>query len=63
MSAPLQYKVSLSLFFGSKNNFNEKPNNNDKNKFLKSDNEQEKQITTRDLDENVSSRHIVNVIA
>ena len=50
-------------YFGSKNNFNEKPNNNDKNKFLKSDNEQEKQITTTNLDDNVSSRHIVNVIA
>ncbi len=50
-------------YFGSKNNFNEKPNNNDKNKLLKSDNEQEKQITTTDLDDDVSSRHIVNVIA
>ena len=50
-------------YFGSKNNFNKNSNNNDQNKFLKSENEKEKQNTTTGLDDNVSSRHIVNVIA
>ena len=50
-------------YFGSKNNFNKNSNSNDQNDFQKSDNEQEKQNTMSGLDENVSSRHIVNVIA
>ncbi len=50
-------------YFGSKNSFNKNSNNNDKNNFSKSDNEREKQNNTTGLDDNVSSRHIVNVIA
>lgn len=50
-------------YFGSKNSFNKNPNDNDQNNFLKLDNEQEKQNTLIDLEDNVSSRHIVNVIA
>lgn len=50
-------------YFGSKNNFNKNSNNNDQNNFVKSENEKEKQNTTPGLDDNVSSRHIVNVIA
>ena len=48
-------------YFGSKNSFNKNSNNNDQNNSLKS--EKEKQNTITVLDENVSSRHIVNVIA
>ncbi len=50
-------------YFGSKNSFNKNSNNNDQNNFLKSENEKEKQNTITGLDDNVSSRHIVNVIA
>ena len=50
-------------YFGSKNSFNKNSNNNDQNNYLKFDNEQEKQNETTGLDDNVSSRHIVNVIA
>ena len=50
-------------YFGSKNNFNKNSNNNDQNNFLKSENEKEKQNAIIGLDNNVSSRHIVNVIA
>ncbi len=50
-------------YFGSKNSFNKNPNNDDQNNFLKSDNEQKKQNNLTDLEDNVSSRHIVNVIA
>ena len=50
-------------YFGSKNSFNKNSNKNDQNNYLKSDNEKEKQNEITDLDDNVSSRHIVNVIA
>ncbi len=50
-------------YFGSKNSFNKNSNNNDQNNFLKSEIEKEKQNTITGLDDNVSSRHIVNVIA
>ena len=50
-----------SKYFGSKNSFNKNSNNNDQNNSLKS--EKEKQNTITVLDENVTSRHIVNVIA
>ena len=52
-----------SQYFGSKNNFNKNSNNNDQNNFLKSKAENEQKDTKKSLDENVSSRHIVNVIA
>ncbi len=50
-------------YFGSKNSFNKNSSNNDQNNFQKSVNEKEKQNAIADLDDNVSSRHIVNVIA
>ena len=50
-------------YFGSKNSFNKNSNNNDQNNFQKSENEKEKQNAIIGLDNNVSSRHIVNVIA
>ena len=50
-------------YLGSKNSFNKNSNKNDQNNYLKSDNEKEKQNKITDLDDNVSSRHIVNVIA
>ena len=50
-------------YFGSKNSFNKNSNKNDQNNYLKSDNEKEKQNEITGLDDNVSSRHIVNVIA
>ena len=50
-------------YFGSKNSFNKNPNDSDQNNLLKFENEQEKQNTLTDLKDNVSSRHIVNVIA
>ena len=50
-------------YLGSKNSFNKNSNKNDQNNYLKSDNEKEKQNEITDLDDNVSSRHIVNVIA
>ena len=50
-------------YFGSKHSFNKNSNNNDQNNFQKSENEKEKQNAITGLDENVSSRHIVNVIA
>ena len=50
-------------YFGSKHSFNKNSNNNDQNNFQKSENEKEKQNTITGLDDNVSSRHIVNVIA
>ena len=50
--------------YGSKDSFNKKSkNNNDQNNFLKSENEIEKTNMKKGLDDNVSSRHIVNVIA
>ena len=50
-------------YFGSKHSFNKNSNNNDQNNFQKSENEKEKQNAIIGLDNNVSSRHIVNVIA
>ena len=50
-------------YFGSKNSFNKSPNNNDPSNSLKSDNEQEQPNILKSLDDDVSSRHIVNVIA
>ena len=50
-------------YFGSKNSFNKNSNKKDQNNYLKSDNEKEKQNEITGLDDNVSSRHIVNVIA
>ena len=50
-------------YFGSKHSFNKNSNNNDQNNFQKSENEKEKQNAITGLDDNVSSRHIVNVIA
>ena len=50
-------------YFGSKHSFNKNSNNNNQNKFQKSENEKEKQNEIIGLDDNVSSRHIVNVIA
>ena len=50
-------------YFGSKNSFNKNSNKNDQNNYLKSDNEKENQNEITGLDDNVSSRHIVNVIA
>ena len=50
-------------YFGSRNSFNKNSNNNDQNNFLMSENEKEKQNEITGLDDNVSSRHIVNVIA
>ena len=52
-----------SQYFGSKNSFNKNPNNNDQSNSPKSDNEQEQPNILKSLDDNVSSRHIVNVIA
>lgn len=50
-------------YFGSKNNFNKNSNSNDQNNFLKSEDEIEKTNMKKGLDDNVSSRHIINVIA
>ena len=50
-------------YLGSKNSFNKNSNNNDQNDLQKSNNEKEKQNLITGLDDNVSSRHIVNVIA
>ena len=50
-------------YFGSKHSFNKNSNNNDQNNFQKSENEKDKQNAILGLDNNVSSRHIVNVIA
>ena len=50
-------------YFGSKHSFNKNSNNNDQNNFQKSENEKEKQNAIIGPDNNVSSRHIVNVIA
>ena len=50
-------------YFGSKHSFNKNSSNHDQNNFQKSENEKEKQNTITGLDDNVSSRHIVNVIA
>ncbi len=50
-------------YFGSKNSFNKNSNNNNQNNSLKSENEREEQNNITGLDDNVSSRHIVNVIA
>ena len=52
-----------SQYFGSNNSFKKNPNNNDQNNFIKSDAENEQKDNKNSLDENVSSRHIVNVIA
>ena len=49
--------------FGSRNSFSKNSNNNDQNSFLEPENKKEKQNTITGLDDNVSSRHIVNVIA
>ena len=50
-------------YFGSKNSFNKNSKNNNQNYYLKSDDEKEKQNEITGLDDNVSSRHIINVIA
>ena len=50
-------------YFGSKNSFNKNSNNNDQNNSQKSDSEKENHNEITGLDDNVSSRHIVNVIA
>ena len=50
-------------YFGSKNSFSKNSNNSDQKNILKSENEREKQNTITDLDDDVSSRHIINVIA
>ena len=50
-------------YLGSKNNFNKNQNNNNQNNFQNSDSEQEQTNDITGLDDNVSSRHIVNLIA
>ena len=50
-------------YFGSKNNFNKNSRNNNQENFLRSENELEKTNSKISLDNDVSSRHIVNVIA
>ena len=52
-----------SKYFGSKNSFNKNPNKNGQNNLIKSEAENEQKDIKNSLDENVSSRHIVNVIA
>ncbi len=52
-----------SQYFGSKNSFNRNSNNNGQNELLKSEAENEQKDNKKSLDENVSSRHIVNAIA
>ena len=53
-----------SQYYSSKDSFNKKSkNNNDQNNFLKSEDEIEKTNIKKSLDDNVSSRHIINVIA
>ncbi len=52
-----------SKYFGSKNNFNKNSDKNGQNNLMKSDAENEQQDIKNSLDENVSSRHIINVIA
>ena len=52
-----------SQYFGSKNSFKKNSNNNDQNNFITSESENEQKDIKNSLDENVSSRHIVNVIA
>ena len=52
-----------SQYFGSKNSFKKNSNNNDQNNFITSEAENEQKDIKNSLDENVSSRHIVNVIA
>jgi len=59
----LEFSAHDDKYFGSKNSFNKNSNNNDQNNFLKSEHEKEKQNTITGLDDNVSSRHIINVIA
>ena len=50
-------------YFGSRNRFNKNQNNKNQNNFQNSDSEQEHTNNITGLDDNVSSRHIVNVIA
>ncbi len=50
-------------YFGSKNSFNKNSNNNDQNYSQMSENEKEKQNKITYLDDNVSSRHMINIIA
>ena len=50
-------------YFGSKNSFNKNSNNNDQKNLIKSDDELENTNIKNGMDDNVSSRHIVNVIA
>ena len=52
-----------SKYFGSKNSFNKNSNKNEQNNLIKSEAENEQKDIKNSLDENVSSRHIVNVIA
>ena len=52
-----------SQYFGSKNSFSKYPNNNNKNNFNKSEDEIKKTNIEKGLDDDVSSRHIINVIA
>ena len=59
------YAHNKDQYFGSKNNFNQNLNNNEKHKFSSSEQEIKNTLNTNNVDdtENDSSRHIVNVIA
>ena len=52
-----------SLYLSSKNSFNKNSNNKDQNNFMKFRGEIEQKDSEESMDENESSRHIVNVIA
>ena len=52
-----------SQYSGSKNNFNKNSHNNDQNSFIESEDEQDQKNLKKSLDDNVSSRHIINVTA
>ena len=52
-----------SQYFGSRNSFNKNSHNNNQNSFIKSEDEQEQKNLNKSLDDNVSSRHIINVTA
>ena len=49
--------------FGSQNNFKKDSKNNNQNKFLESNDGLEETNSKNSLDDNISSRHIINVIA
>ncbi len=59
------YAHNKDQYFGSKNNFNQNSNNNEKHKFSSSEQEIKNTLNTNNVDdtENDSSRHMVNVIA